>query len=222
MEPAARRQDLVLIGRWFLALLLGATLATWPAAAHKKHRQEAQAASASSVPAAEEKRPELKVVRTAPGAPGEGERVGREVPRSTAGRLVDWVGRMHPMVVHFPLAFLPAALLAALLGRRRPALMAAARFLIVLGGISAPLATALGWIDSGFVLFDGDRLILAHRWLGTTIGIAGLVLALWAWREPARVRGKGMISSLAAITAALAVQGWLGGAMVHGIDHMLL
>ena len=126
------------------------------------------------------------------------------------------------MVVHFPLAFLPAALLAALLGRRRPALMAAARFLIVLGGISAPLATALGWIDSGFVLFDGDRLILAHRWLGTTIGIAGLVLALWAWREPARVRGKGMISSLAAITAALAVQGWLGGAMVHGIDHMLL
>ena len=170
----------------------------------------------------EEERLNVKVVRTAPGAPGEGERVGREVPRSTAGRLVDWVGRMHPMVVHFPLSFLPAALLAALLGRRRPGLLSAARFLIVLGGISAPLAMALGWIDSGFVLFDGPGLILAHRWLGTAIGIAGLLLAHRAWREPMRVRTKGMLSSLLAVTAALAVQGWLGGAMVHGIDHMLL
>jgi hypothetical protein len=29
-----------------------------------------------------------------------------------------------------------------------------------------------------------------------------------------------MLASLAIITAAIVVQGWFGGAMVHGIDHL--
>jgi hypothetical protein len=29
-----------------------------------------------------------------------------------------------------------------------------------------------------------------------------------------------MIAALAGITAAIVVQGWFGGALVHGIDHM--
>jgi hypothetical protein len=29
-----------------------------------------------------------------------------------------------------------------------------------------------------------------------------------------------MLAGLAVITAAIVVQGWFGGAMVHGVDHL--
>ena len=212
-----------------LAALLLLAAAAMPAAAHKDHQKKAaeaarqaklQAASrAASLPLATPG-DQIAVVKTAPGASGEGERVGREVPMSFGERLLDWLGRWHTMVVHFPLAFLPAALLAALLARRRAGLREAARFLILLGGFSAPVAMALGWLDADFVLFDGEQLILAHRWLGTAIGLVGLALALLVWRRPERADGRPVLAALGAVTLALVVQGWLGGSLVHGADHM--
>ena len=212
-----------------LAALLLLAAAAMPAAAHKDHQKKAaeaarqaklQAASrAASLPLAAPG-DQIAVVKTAPGASGEGERVGREVPMSFGERLLDWLGRWHTMVVHFPLAFLPAALLAALLARRRAGLREAARFLILLGGFSAPVAMALGWLDADFVLFDGEQLILAHRWLGTAIGLVGLALALLVWRRPERADGRPVLAALGAVTLALVVQGWLGGSLVHGADHM--
>ncbi len=38
--------------------------------------------------------------------------------------------------------------------------------------------------------------------------------------QPEEDRGPGMILGLAIITAAIVVQGWFGGALVHGMDHM--
>lgn len=67
---------------------------------------------------------------------------------------------------------------------------------------------------------DPDPLLAVHRWLGSTIGAGALALGAWAWRNPHQVRSAGMIAGLATITAAIVVQGWYGGAMVHGIDHM--
>ena len=214
--------------RLLLALLLLAVVAT-PVIAHKDHQKKAAeaarmaqvhgATAVALLPAAAPGQA-AEVVKTAPGAPGEGERIGREVPMSFGERLVDWLGRFHTMVVHFPLAFLPAALLAVLLARRRPALLEGARFLILLGGFSAPVAMTLGWLDADFVLFDGEQLIMAHRWLGTGIGLTGLALALLVWRRPERVGGRPVLAALGAVTLALVVQGWLGGSLLHGVDHM--
>jgi heme A synthase len=63
-------------------------------------------------------------------------------------------------------------------------------------------------------------MLRVHRWLGTAIGLSGLALAIWAWKRPEEDRRPGMIVALAGITAAIIVQGWFGGALVHGIDHM--
>ncbi|HEU4650191.1 MAG TPA: hypothetical protein VFS49_02145, partial [Croceibacterium sp.] len=85
-------------------------------------------------------------------------------------------------------------------------------------GIIAPVAAVLGWLDA--MSADPSPLLGVHRWLGTAIGIGGLGLAVWAWLKPGKDRGIGMIVALSVMTAAIIVQGWYGGALVHGIDHM--
>lgn len=135
-------------------------------------------------------------------------------------RLLDWLGRLHPMIVHFPIAFFPAALFTAVVGRRREAFSKPVQFLVVAGGIMAPIAALLGWFDAGFDWASDDALLQPHRWLGTFVGILAAGLAIFAWRKPAQDRGPGMIVGLSIITVAIVIQGWFGGALVHGMDHM--
>lgn len=135
-------------------------------------------------------------------------------------RLIDWLGRVHTIIIHFPIAFFPAALFTAIVGRRRPAFIKPVQFLVLAGGLVTPVAALLGWFNGGFALSDTDPLMAVHRWLGTAIGVGGFGLAIWAWRRPEADRSIGMIAGLAVITVAVIVQGWFGGALVHGIDHL--
>ena len=205
---------------WGMLLLLLALSA--PAAAHKEHKKKhPQAEQVMPMPPG-------KAMQAAPAGGAEamhaqmGEAMeGMDEDRSNMSfieRLLDWLGRTHPIIVHFPIAFFPAALFTAIVGRRRPAFAAPVQFLVVAGGIIAPIAAVFGWLDA--MNADPDPLLTVHRWLGTGIGLAALGLGVWAWRKPGDVRGTAMIASLAAITTAIVIQGWYGGAMVHGIDHM--
>lgn len=209
-----------LVGLWSaLALLLLAD--STPAFAHKEHKKK---------PVQTE-----KVVRTPQGPPTAapadpsamhaqmGETMEAKEDRSQMSmveRLLDWLGRLHPVIVHFPIAFFPAALFTAVVGRKRPAFAAPIQFLIIAGGIIGPIAALLGWLDGGFDFASDDWLFQFHRWLGTAIGLGAFGLAIWAWRKPDANRGAAMIAGLGVITIALVIQGWFGGAMVHGIDHM--
>lgn len=200
---------------WFAALALSVS----PAAAHKKDRH-APAATAQQGAAAG--------AATSAGGPMAGHDMSGMMEKmetnradmSSLERFGDWLGRLHPIVIHFPLAFFPAALFTAVVGRRRPAYARPVQFLVVAGGLIAPVAMVLGWLTGGLTLTDTDPLLRVHRWLGTAIGLSGLALAIWAWRRPEDDCRPGMVVALAGITAAIVVQGWFGGAMVHGIDHM--
>ena len=204
------------------ALLLTVAIGS-PASAHEQHKKQQQvaaqqgAAMKQRAAAAGEMSPEQMHE-----AMGE---MMMEPPRdrsqmSLAERLLDWLGRAHPIIVHFPIAFFPAALFTAIVGRRRPAFSAPVQFLVVAGGIIAPVSALLGWFNGGWTLTDADPLLAVHRWLGTGIGIGGLLLAIWAWRRPWDDRGTGMILALTLMTIAIAVQGWFGGALVHGAEHL--
>lgn len=205
--------------RFVTALVLAIMLLWSPAIAHKEHKKKRPEA-AQVVP--------LAGNTTAPAASSPqamhaqmGEEMEDAEDRSNmsfAERLLDWFGRTHPIIVHFPIAFFPAALFTAIVGRRRPAFGAPVRFLVIAGGIIAPIAAIFGWLDA--MNADPDQLLTVHRWLGTAIGIGALGLGIWAWRRPEQDRGAGMIVGLTLMTAAIVVQGWFGGAMVHGIDHM--
>jgi uncharacterized membrane protein len=205
------------------ALLVAAlTFSATPCAAHKKehHNEVAPAAvsqteTAKGVPSAAEAEP---AGRNHAGMMEE--RAEDRSSMSRTERLLDWLGRLHPVIIHFPLAFFPAALFTAIVGKRRPAFAKPVQFLVVAGGIIAPVAMLLGWFNGGLTLADTDPLLRVHRWLGTAIGFAGLGLAVWAWKRPEEDRRPGMVWGLAAVTTAIIVQGWYGGAMVHGADHM--
>lgn len=191
-----------------------------PALAHKDHTkaqptQAAQPAADGTVPA----NADPSMMHTQMGEMVKDMAEDR-AKMTTFERVLDWLGRLHPMIVHFPIAFFPAALFTAIVGRRRPAFGKPVQFLVVAGGILAPIAALLGWFDGGMNFATDDALLQPHRWLGTAIGIGALGLGIFAWRRPEHDRGVGMIVGLALITAAIVVQGWFGGALVHGMDHM--
>lgn len=205
------------VRRWLLAFLASAMLlagmAGAPALAHKEHKKPVAAEQVAAPAAAGQ------MEHQAPGPVADEPSEDRS-NLSAIARLLDWLGRLHPVIVHFPIAFFPAALLTAIVGRRRPAFAAPVRFLVVAGGIVAPIAALLGWFDAGFNPATDDWLLQVHRWLGTGIGIGSLAIAWWSWRNPAASRGRTMIAALTVVTAAIAIQGWFGGAMVHGADHL--
>ena len=131
--------------------------------------------------------------------------------QSFAARLLDWLGRFHPMLVHFPIAFIPAALFTAIVGRRRPGFAKPVQFLVVTAGVTAPFAMLSGWLSGGFELGLDDWVMQSHGWLGTGIGLGAFALGVVALKRPEQDRASGMIVGLTILTAAILVQGWFGG-----------
>ena len=211
-----------------LAVLLGMALlfaSATPAVAHKDHqRKQAEAARLAKEAA------QRGVQGVAGGAPAMNHAAGGEMmdgmpmgmdrsQMSFFARLVDWFGRLHPLVVHFPIAFFPAALITAIAGKRRPSFAAPVQFLVVAGGIFAPIAAGAGWLAA--MASEPETVLNYHRWLGVAIAFAGAGLAIWAWRRPWEDRGAGMILALSGMTVAIAVQGFLGAGLTHGMEHMM-
>lgn len=220
MSVGVRRALLSFISAFILlSLALGA-----PAFAHKEHRQQQQQQAAQAAAQARERQlagggaQDVQAMHQNMGEMMMETKDGSQM--NLLERLLDWLGRTHPVIVHFPIAFFPAALFTAIVGRRRPAFSAPVQFLVVAGGIIAPISAIFGWFNGGFSLSDPDPLLMVHRWLGTGIGAGGLVMAIWAWRRPWEDRGAGMIGALSVMTFAIIAQGWFGGALVHGVEHM--
>lgn len=201
-------------------LLIAAIVAfsSTPGMAHKDHNQQAEAAQAANAQAEAPR-------ATTPGAMHEmmeehAEAMKKQAPKTFFERLMSWVGRTHPFAVHFPIALFPVALVALVLARRRGETVEIIRALIIVAGAASVVASVLGWFTGGFVLVDDDAVHLWHRWIGTGLAVIGGAVALWALRRRNSVDSRSMVAALAAITLLLLVQGWLGAALVHGMDHM--
>jgi uncharacterized membrane protein len=139
-------------------------------------------------------------------------------------KLMGWLGRFHPAVVHFPIALLTAAALAELLriATGKPAYDAVTRYCVWLGALSGVVAGGLGWFLGGFVLNDASWVMLTHRWLGTSaVSCEGLVLILSEMnRRSNRCRIRMWFRVTLFIVATLVlVTGFFGGAVVYGLDH---
>ena len=212
---------------WLLLAMVAALLmlASSPALAHKEHKKKqpvaAQIVQPGAKPGAQPGGP-VAMENGAMADHGMMEGMEMEMDRSSlpfVERLLGWLGRLHPLIVHFPIAFFPAALFTAIVGRRRPAFAAPVQFLVVAGGILAPIAAVAGWFAG--MSADPEPILTYHRWLGVAIGVVGAGLGYWAWRRPWEDRGAGMILALTLMTVGIAVQGFLGAGITHGIDHMM-
>ncbi|HVU18355.1 MAG TPA: DUF2231 domain-containing protein [Candidatus Didemnitutus sp.] len=144
-------------------------------------------------------------------------------------QLAELLGRLHPVILHFPLALLVVGSVLELFRcfRDSPFLEQAVRGLLGLGAIAALIAAGSGWLLAAHEHIRSDqRLILElHRW----IGLAAAVWAVAAWWS-ARAWGdaKAMklvwgrrafaLVTLVLITAA----GHFGAALVWGNDWFSL
>lgn len=127
----------------------------------------------------------------------------------------------HPILVNFTAALLPLAFLSDLLGLwwKRASLHNAAAWMVLYEAIISPLTGAAGWwwkSQVGSAL--PPRVITVHEWLGTSLALIFILLAIWRWsiQKKNAVPGISYMVVVAIVALALVYQGSLGGLMVFG------
>jgi uncharacterized membrane protein/mono/diheme cytochrome c family protein len=138
-----------------------------------------------------------------------------------------FLGRLHPIVVHFPIALVTIAALAELsrLLRRLESLSTLTLPLLALSALAAVPATLFGWLSAAWEYGEGGGDHLErHRWLGTIITVVLVALASFAWRQR---HAAGLASATLAIrlgtlfcAAVVGLVGHLGGELVHGEGYL--
>lgn len=150
-------------------------------------------------------------------APSEKPKAGRTFLQ----HLTAWLGSFHSASTHFPVALLLVAVFSEILGfwTRKETWLTCTRFLLVLGAASAAGTATLGWFNA----YAGVSSVYKfHQWLGTGTAVWALLSAgcavLFECREgtPERARLRGALFIGAALVA---LTGFLGGAIVYGLDY---
>jgi uncharacterized membrane protein len=138
--------------------------------------------------------------------------------------LLHWVGPLHLIAVHFPIALLIAAATAEFRsmvhGSRTPT--PAVRFCVLLGAVSAVATASLGWIHAANGHGLGAPQILSlHRWIGTSAAVLAIGTVLISeWDERRGVRSVWFRTALFAGALFVAAAGHFGGMLVHGDDFL--
>ena len=139
----------------------------------------------------------------------------------------DWIfqllGRLHPLVVHFPIGLLVVALFLEFLtlGGKRQGLREGINWMVFLGAVFALLAAVLGWLLRTYDDYEGD-LVLFHQ----NAGIATAVLAIvTGYLLHTTLKGKLTTYiyyrvGLFATVLVLVVAGHLGANLTHGEDYL--
>ncbi|MEX0600709.1 MAG: DUF1549 domain-containing protein, partial [Rhodothermales bacterium] len=137
--------------------------------------------------------------------------------------LWQFLGRLHPLIVHFPIGLLIAAFALEMLtlGGRRPNLREGIAWVLRMGAASAVVAAGFGWLLAATDGVVGER-VEYHQWLGVTTAVLalGAVFLLERARradEPSLVAYR---SVLGLSIACLTVAGHLGAGLTHGSDYL--
>jgi uncharacterized membrane protein len=141
-------------------------------------------------------------------------------------RVFRWLGKFHPLTTHFPVALMFVAVLAETIAwhTRRDSWLLTVRFLVVLAALSGVATAGLGWVDAYFSSYNKapGALLWWHRWLGTGTSLwSVLCAALIVTGESAEgsLNRRRFRGALIAGAALVAVSGFLGSALIYGLDH---
>lgn len=137
--------------------------------------------------------------------------------------LVSIVGRLHPLLVHFPIALLlvGAAVRVYALASKRPEVSLAARVLVVLGAVSAVASSVAGLALSASGDWNGAVLekLELHRTLGLLAATMAVAAAALERRLSDKSRSKVELIPLFLCAVFVAAAGHVGGLLVFGEDH---
>ncbi|BAM05395.1 DUF2231 domain-containing protein [Phycisphaera mikurensis] len=132
---------------------------------------------------------------------------------------------LHPILVNMTAGLIPAAVFFDSAGRfnRRASLSSAGWWMTVLAAVVTPFTALAGWLWLDEMGGHGDPM-LVHKWLGTSLAVLVIGLALWRWRErrretqpDARVGARpAYIAAGAVFVVFLVAQGHIGGMLSFG------
>jgi len=135
--------------------------------------------------------------------------------------LFSW-DHLHPILVHFTTALLPVSVFSDVVGKftDRYSFTPAAWWMLLYGTIATPLTALAGWMWAIDVEGSGGAgsTLTTHKWLGISLVIGFLLLAIWRGRvfllekKPSTI----YLAFAAIVVAALMYQGYLGGKMTMG------
>lgn len=144
---------------------------------------------------------------------------------SSVPDLVLFLGRFHPVVVHFPIGFLFFAFILEVYGRRKkiPQLIDAVPLALLSGAISALLACILGYMLSQSGDYEQSALD-THFWFG----VATTIVTFFAWAIRSNKINiqqlKGLRPNMAALTLVVVLvgaTGHYGGDLTHGEGYLV-
>jgi len=151
---------------------------------------------------------------------------GHSAEPTTVEQAYDLTGKLHPLMVHWPIAMLIGAFLAECLtmifGREK--LGPAVTFMLVIGTLGAGAAVASGWIFAdiqGYAEETTDR----HRWTGVATLVWAVVtfVLLMLTRRSAETVGLRRIwfrIALFMLAILVGLTGHFGGILTWGKDHL--
>lgn len=122
---------------------------------------------------------------------------------------LEWMGRWHPLILHFPIVLLLFVAVYGFLGKSLP------RYVVPLAVILT-LVTAITGFFLGSASGKGEVLV-RHQWLGSGLAI---VAVLWYWMGKRRV--KPIFSRVVSVVLVFLVilTGHYGGMVTHGNDFL--
>ncbi|MBT8308394.1 MAG: DUF1549 domain-containing protein [Maribacter sp.] len=139
----------------------------------------------------------------------------------------DWIlqllGRLHPLLVHFPIGLLVVALFTEVLtiGGKRIGLREGTHWLVYLGTLFAILSAVFGWLLRTQEDYSGE-LVDNHQYTGIATAVLALVTTLLLRRT---IKGKlsdfrFYRAGLMATVVVLTIAGHLGASLTHGEDYL--
>lgn len=134
---------------------------------------------------------------------------------------------IHPIIIHFPIAFLTLYAVLELVRFQKvtsqPYWFYVKAILVIAGSLGALVAFITGGIASGWVN-EGPRIFLLHKYFGFSTFLLSVIVAKaygWQWFRPNRysrfiLQPKVVVSLAILILFFVTTTGGLGGAMVRG------
>jgi uncharacterized membrane protein len=134
----------------------------------------------------------------------------------------DWaqfIGRFHPLTVHFPIALFLLVPVLEIVGRRArfAYLILSVSFVLGLATLGATAAAILGWCLARSGGYSG-RLITQHMWGGVVLSI--ICWVCWLLRSRPREPGVTYTVALALGVGLVAWTGYRGGQLSLGANHL--
>ena len=134
------------------------------------------------------------------------------------------IGRLHPLLVHFPIALVVAAAgaEAVAIWTRRPGWRVVAVANLRAGALSGALTALAGWVLASAPFVEATPSLVWHRWTGVAAVLAtmGAAAASRSWhveRRRSRLMYQGALFGAATLVA---LAGHLGAALVWGPDFL--